>query len=62
MSETATRLLEQLLSLPDAERAEIADRLWASLPDGVGASVTDYPAFRTEMAAELERRRTARGH
>jgi putative addiction module component (TIGR02574 family) len=49
MSESAAKLLEQLLTLPEAERAEIADRLWDSLPAG---SVTDDPEFH----AELERR------
>ena len=49
MSKAATKLLEQLLTLPEAERAEIADRLWDSLPAG---SVTGDPEYR----AELERR------
>ena len=33
MSETATRLLQQLLELPEAERLQIADQLWESVGD-----------------------------
>lgn len=55
MSETARKLLEQVLSLPEADRLMIADELWASLSneaqDTADAALND-PQFR----AELERR------
>ena len=56
MSETATRLLDQLLQLPEADRVTIADRLWESLSEAaqqeLAAEEPEDPAFE----AELERR------
>jgi putative addiction module component (TIGR02574 family) len=83
MSETATKLLEQVLALPQEDRAMIAERLNDSLSeqtdeerdpafeaelnrrlesvaDGT-ANIIPWEQARTEMQAELERRRTARG-
>ncbi|MFO0823824.1 MAG: addiction module protein [Gemmataceae bacterium] len=50
MSELATKLLEQLLALPEAERAQIAERLNESLDEQLEDEID--PAFQ----AELERR------
>jgi len=47
MSEIATKLLEQLLTLPEADRAAIADRLNESLDE------LD-PAFEAELNRRLE--------
>lgn len=51
MSEIATKLLEQLLSLPEAERAQIADRLNESL-DVQSDDETD-PEFQAELQCRL---------
>jgi len=51
MSETATKLLEQLLTLPEADRAAIADRLNESL-DELGDDLD--PAFEAELNRRLE--------
>lgn len=50
MSELATKLLEQLLTLPESERAQIAERLNESLDE----QLTDE--IDPEFQAELERR------
>ena len=49
MSDAATKLLEQLLALPEADRAAVADVLDASLPP---LDHWDDPEF----VAEIERR------
>jgi putative addiction module component (TIGR02574 family) len=51
MSETATKLLEQLLALPEAERAEIADQLNESFGE-LGDDLD--PAFEAELNRRLE--------
>jgi len=51
MSETATKLLEQLLALPEADRAAIADQLNESLDD---LSEDLDPAFEAELNRRLE--------
>jgi len=51
MSEIATKLLEQLLTLPEADRAAIADRLNESL-DELGDDLD--PAFEAELNRRLE--------
>jgi putative addiction module component (TIGR02574 family) len=56
MSETATKLLEQLLALPEDERLMIADRLWDSLGDEKQQEIIDEAANDPEFQAELERR------
>jgi putative addiction module component (TIGR02574 family) len=56
MSETAKRLLEQVLTLPDADRLRIADELWASLSDQSQMDATDATLNDPEFQAELERR------
>lgn len=50
MSEAATKLLEQLLQLPEAERQEIADRLW----DSLGDDLADDPEFQAELQRRLD--------
>jgi putative addiction module component (TIGR02574 family) len=56
MSETATKLLEQLLQLPQADRLLIADRLWESLGDSEKQAVIDESLDDPEFQAELQRR------
>ncbi len=51
MCETATKLLEQLLALLEADRAAIADRLDESL-GGPGGDLD--PAFEAELNRRLE--------
>ena len=48
MSETATKLLEQLLALPEAERLQIAERLYQSLD--AESLLPDDPEFYDELA------------
>ncbi len=54
MSEAATKLLEQLLLLPEDERAEVADRLWDSLGDAGADDPTEDPEFRAELQRRLD--------
>jgi putative addiction module component (TIGR02574 family) len=56
MSDTATKLLEQLLQLPEAERLQIADRLWDSLACEKKQEIMDEATDDPEFRAELERR------
>jgi putative addiction module component (TIGR02574 family) len=56
MSETATKLLEQLLGLPEAERLMIADRLWESASEEKQQELMDEVSSDPEFLAELERR------
>ncbi len=56
MSETATKLLEQLLALPEADRAAIADQLNESLEDQVPRDISEAFAEDEEFQAELQRR------
>ena len=56
MSETGTKLLEQLLQLPEAERLQIADRLWESLGDEQKQQIMDEATSDPEFQAELQRR------
>ena len=50
MSETAAKLLEQVLALPDEDRRFVAERLWAELSD----DPWDDPEFVAEMERRLE--------
>jgi putative addiction module component (TIGR02574 family) len=52
MSELATKLLEQLLMLPEAERAQIVDRLNASLDEQLEDKID--PAFQAELERRLQ--------
>ena len=55
MSETAAKLLEQILTLPKEERLMIAEQLQNDLDDGDHeAAVVNDPAFRTELARRIE--------
>ena len=56
MSEAATKLLEQLLQLPEAERLQIADQLWESLGDAEKQAAIDETLDDPEFQAELQRR------
>jgi putative addiction module component (TIGR02574 family) len=56
MSETATKLLGELLQLSEAERLQIADRLWDSLGDGAKQEAIDEMQDDPEFQAELQRR------
>lgn len=56
MSENATKLLEQLLELPETERVMIADRLWESLCDEKKQEIIDETTSDPEFQAELQRR------
>ncbi len=56
MSETASKLLEQLLTLPEAERLMIADQLWDSLGDEKKQEIMDETTSDPEFQAELQRR------
>jgi putative addiction module component (TIGR02574 family) len=56
MSETATKLLDQLLQLPEPERVMIADRLWESLGDEAKQQILGETTADPEFQAELERR------
>lgn len=56
MSETATKLLEQLLALPETDRLMVADRLWESLGDGMKQDAIDEVTGSPEFQAELHRR------
>jgi putative addiction module component (TIGR02574 family) len=51
VSETATKLLEQLLALPEEDRAAIADQLNESLGD-LGDDLD--PAFEAELQRRLD--------
>lgn len=55
MSEVATKLLEQVLALPENEQAMIAERLRENLGIDDPVDPSDDPEFR----AELERRLNA---
>jgi hypothetical protein len=58
MSETARKLLEQVLTLPEADRLMVADELWASLSDDARGETADQllndPAFRSELGRRLD--------
>lgn len=56
MSEVATTLFDELLKLPEADRAQIADRLWASLSDAAQQELLGDPTDDPEFRAELDRR------
>jgi putative addiction module component (TIGR02574 family) len=56
MSETATKLLDQLLQLPEPDRLMIADRLWESLSEEKQLELIDEATNDPEYQAELERR------
>ena len=51
MSDAASKLLEQLLALPEADRLEIADRLDETL-GGTGDDLD--PAFEAELNRRLD--------
>jgi putative addiction module component (TIGR02574 family) len=56
MSETATKLLDQILQLPEPDRLMIADRLWESLGEAKQQELIDETTNDPEFQAELERR------
>lgn len=56
MSEAARKLLEQVLTLSEADRQMIADELWASLSDEAQERAADAVQNDPEFQAELERR------
>lgn len=56
MSEVAMTLFDELLKLPEADRAQIADRLWASLSDAAQQELLGDPTDDPEFRAELDRR------
>lgn len=56
MSETATKLLEQVLLLPEAERELLADRLWESLGGDKQQELFDALSADPDFQAELELR------
>jgi putative addiction module component (TIGR02574 family) len=56
MSETATKLLEQLLALPEADRLMIAEQLWLSASEEKQQELIDEATSDPEFQAELERR------
>lgn len=56
MSETAKKLLEQVLTLSEADRVMIADELWASLSDEAQEQAAEAVLNDPEFQAELERR------
>lgn len=56
MSENATKLMEQLLALPEADRLMIADQLWESLSEDKQQEMIDDTTNDPEFQAELERR------
>jgi putative addiction module component (TIGR02574 family) len=51
MSATVEQIEKQVLALPPQERAQLVDKLWASLGD------TSYPILSEEWKMEIERRR-----
>ena len=51
MSLTSEQIEKQVLALPAEERAQLVDKLWASLEG------TSYPALSEEWQIEIERRR-----
>lgn len=51
MSVTIEQIEQQVLALPAEARAQLVDKLWASLDD------TSYPALTEEWRIEIERRR-----
>jgi putative addiction module component (TIGR02574 family) len=56
MSETATKLLDQLLQLPEADRLMVADRLWESLGEEKQQKLIEETTNDPVFQAELERR------
>ena len=56
MSETATKLLDQLLQLPEPDRLMIADRLWESASEEKQQELIDGATNDPEFQAELKRR------
>ena len=58
MSETATKLPDQLLQLPEADRLMVADRLLESLGEEMQQEVihdtTNDPEFRAELQRRLD--------
>ena len=59
MSETAKKLLEQLLTLSESDRLMVADELWASLSDETQEAAADQFMDDPEFRSELERRLTS---
>ena len=57
MSETATHLLGQILSLPESERLLIADKVWESLSsekkEAMALEVCDDEDFHRELERRL---------
>ncbi len=55
MSETATKLLEQMLQLPESERVLLAAQVWESLSEAARLELSDEPED-PEFEAEIARR------
>ena len=51
MGSTIAQIEKQVLALPAEERAQLVDKLWASLGD------TSYPILSEEWKIEIDRRR-----
>lgn len=56
MSEAATKLLDQLLQLPEADRLMIAEQLWGSVSEVKQWELFDEVTNEPEFQDELERR------
>jgi hypothetical protein len=56
MSETATKLLDQLLQLPEPDRLMIADRLWESASEEKLQELVDEMTNEPEYQSKLEQR------
>lgn len=56
MSERAKQWLDQLLTLPEADRLLLADELWHSVSDGTHSTGVEELAADPEFQAEFERR------
>ena len=60
MSPTANQLIETALTLPDDERAQLADRLWESLDGETQEEVA--AAWSAEISRRLEMIHRGEGH
>ncbi|MCI0700137.1 MAG: addiction module protein [Planctomycetia bacterium] len=56
MSETAAKLLEQLLALPEVDRLMVAEQLWGSVSEEKVQEIMDEATSDPEYQAELQRR------
>lgn len=60
MSEAAEKLMADLLKLPESERLEIADLIYASLPPPPGVASEDDPIFDAMLRRRIEDLETGR--